>query len=469
VQQKGGGDPVVSGGLVYSTADGRLYAYEEFVPSVFDWYFAEGYTGPGFDEWLCLANPGGQGADATVNVTYVFNSAREPLTVDYEVQAGTRRTIYVNEEVGDDAEVSIRAVSDQPIVAERPMYFDYQGSAAHGWTGGHCVVGADAPLDTWYFAEGYTGPGFEEWLCLANFSDQAATVDVTYLYPDGDPLLKQYVVPGDRRMTLSVNEEAGAGREVSIRADSDRPVVAERPMYFDYQGSAAHGWTGGHCVMGAGEAGGQWYFAEGYTGPGFEEWLCLANPGTEDAEVTVTYLYQGEEASAKKYTVKAESRRTLNVNEEAGSDKELGMLVSSGKPVLAERPMYFDYGGMWDGGHCVVGAALSSNYWCLAEGYTDPNTHEYICISNPGKEDAVVSVKALFGDGAAAGEEYEIQAGQRFTISLQSDVPVERAYAISSDRGVVVERAMYFNYMGYENLGWNGGHCTMGATLKDIY
>ncbi|MEW6553473.1 MAG: PQQ-binding-like beta-propeller repeat protein [Actinomycetota bacterium] len=468
VQQEAGGDPVVSGGLAYSTADGRLYAYEEFMPSVFDWYFAEGYTGPGFDAWLCLANPGiGQDDDATVSVTYVFNSAADPLTVDYEVPAGTRRTIYINEQVGADAEVSIKAISDRPIVAERPMYFDYHGAAAHNWTGGHCVVGADMPLDTWYFAEGYTGSGFEEWLCLANFSDRAATVDVTYLYPDGDPLQKRYDVPGNRRMTLSVNEEAGAGKEVSIKAVSNQPIVAERPMYFDYRGRADLGCTGGHCVMGVGEAGGQWCFAEGYTGSGFEEWLCLANPGTEAAEVTVAYLYQGEEAYSEKYTVNASSRRTLYVNEEAGSGKELGLMVSSDRPILAERPLYFDYEGVWDGGHCVTGTALSSNYWCLAEGYTDPSTDEYICISNPGKEDATVSVKPLFGDGDA--EEYEVEAGQRFTISMRSDVPVERAYAISSDRGVVVERAMYFDYMGYENRGWNGGHCTMGATLKDMY
>jgi hypothetical protein len=210
-----------------------------------------------------------------------------------------------------------------------------------------------------------------------------------------------------------------------------------------------------------------WYFAEGYTGPGFEEWLCLANPGDKDAKVDITYLYQGEEARTKSYDLPARTRHTLNINDEAGKGKELGMVISSSQPVLAERPMYFSYQNKWDGGSCVAGAAIPSNYWCLAEGYTDPNFDEHICISNPGKEKALVRIRPLFGTGEEM--ELEVKAGQRVTVSLASENAVERAYSIASDRGVVVERAMYFNYMGLGGHQWDGGHCTMGATLKDIY
>jgi hypothetical protein len=145
------------------------------------------------------------------------------------------------------------------------------------------------------------------------------------------------------------------------------------------------------------------------------------------------------------------------------------MVVDSELPILAERPMYFSYGGAREGGHCVVGAGLPSNYWSLAEGYTDPDFDEYICISNPGKEMAEVTVIPLFAGSGSEGDTYEVEPGKRFTLALKSAGPVERAYAISSDRGVVVERTMYFHYMGLGGHGWNGGHCTMGATLKDIY
>lgn len=88
-----------------------------------------------FQEWLTLQNPGS--VDATVTITYFVQDggAEGPRTLS--VPAGTRKTVYVNENAGPDLQFSAQVVSDQPIVAERPMYFDYNGV----WTGGHDVVG----------------------------------------------------------------------------------------------------------------------------------------------------------------------------------------------------------------------------------------------------------------------------------------------------------------------------------------
>ena len=36
------------------------------------------------------------------------------------------------------------------------MYFNYNNGYCN-WTGGHDSVGAVAPSQNWYFAEGYTG------------------------------------------------------------------------------------------------------------------------------------------------------------------------------------------------------------------------------------------------------------------------------------------------------------------------
>jgi len=141
--------------------------------------------------------------------------------------------------------------------------------------------------------------------------------------------------------------------------------------------------------------------------------------------------------------------------------------VDSDLPILAERPMYFSYAGGWNGGSCVRGAQMAANFWCLAEGYTDPDFDEYVCISNPGKEDAQVTGVPLFGGGEPF--DLTVEAGRRRTVVLHSDQGVERAYAIYSDRGVVVERAMYFDYRGFAAHNWDGGHCTLVAALRDIY
>ena len=135
------------------------------------------------------------------------------------------------------------------------------------------------------------------------------------------------------------------------------PFLAERPMYFDYRGAGAGGWEGGHCVVGAVETAGEWLFAEGYTGGGFHEWLCVQNPGDTEAVLEVDYLTQEEGAlDPRGVKVPPRSRVTLFVNEHAGPGYQLScrLRVLSGPGVMAERPMYFSHGGR-DGGHDVVG------------------------------------------------------------------------------------------------------------------
>jgi hypothetical protein len=164
-------------------------------------------------------------------------------------------------------------------------------------------------------------------------------------------------------------EEVEAEKDVSVRLSSESDFLAERPVYFDYQGpdKDLH-WTGGHCVPGAPAAGDEWLFAEGYTGEGFHEWLCLQNPGTADAVVEITYLKQEEgldviylgqalsEPPVSTVTVPAGNRVTVFVNRDAGEGCQLSvrLRVTAGGGIVAERPMYFDFRGL-TGGHDVVG------------------------------------------------------------------------------------------------------------------
>jgi len=99
------------------------------------------------------------------------------------------------------------------------------------------------------FAEGHSGPG-----------------DLTYN------------LPANGRITLFLPDEVGRGVDVSVHLYSEASFLAERPVYFgySYEGLSARG---GHCVIGAHAPARQWFFAEGYTGQGFNEWLCIHNPG----------------------------------------------------------------------------------------------------------------------------------------------------------------------------------------------
>ncbi len=170
----------------------------------------------------------------------------------------------------------------------------------------------------------------------------------------GGPVEKTYTVGAGLRSTIFIPLEIGTGVDASVRLSSTVPFLAERPMYFAYDGA----WTGGHCVIGAAAAASEWFLAEGYTGEGFHQWLCLQNPGEVEALVEVTYLTQEEgPLPAREVKVPPRARVTVRVNEHAGNGYQLStrLLVTSGPGIVVERPMYFVYGGAWDGGHDVVG------------------------------------------------------------------------------------------------------------------
>ncbi len=261
------------------------------------WYFAEGYTGPGFDQWVCVLNPGVTDA----GLTFRFQTQEEGAVTrtGYVVPAGSRATFKVNDVLGDGYQDSLLLQSDQPVVAERPIYFDYLGTTgSRHWTGGHCVMGANCLKRDYFFAEGYTGSGFEEWLTLQNPNTSPVRVNATYQFSDGSaPFDTYYEVGAGTRRTVYVPEEVGTDREVSVYLLSDSTFMAERPMYFRYSGTAGHAWTGGHCVIGPSQPESYFYFAEGYTGEGFEEWLCIQNPSSVDAPGADNLLRPGSRAA----------------------------------------------------------------------------------------------------------------------------------------------------------------------------
>jgi hypothetical protein len=160
-------------------------------------------------------------------------------------------------------------------------------------------------------------------------------------------------------MGIGVHDNARG--DVSIRVTSDVPIVAERPMYFLYQGV----WSGGHNVIGSTQPNYEWFFAEGCTRPGFHTWLCLQNPGEEEAHVTIDYLCGDGANISRKMTVGARSRATVAVHGDAmgigvhdNARGDVSIRVTSDVPIVAERPMYFLYGGEIPGGHNTLGYPL---------------------------------------------------------------------------------------------------------------
>jgi Tol biopolymer transport system component len=420
--------------------------------------FAEGYTGPGFQEYLCLGNP--QALNVSAQVIFLFPDGtgfRQDLTVP----AGSRCTLDVNQIVGPDMEVSTVVFSDLEIVAERPMYFSY----GEGWTGGHDVIGTPWISEGWCFAEGYTGPGFDEWICVLNASSSTANLTFHFQTQEAGEIDVTGSVPPLSRSSFKVNDLLGPDYQCSLFLESDQYVVAERSCYFDYSGTGGYSWEGGHCVMGTPYIAQQYYFAEGTTRGNFEEWITLQNPGSSPLEVTALYqLGEGQGSPVtRKYSIPAENRFTIFVPDEVGKEKDVSVKLSSDSYFLAERPMYFDYGVGWKGGHCVIGAMGTSDDWFFAEGYTSSGFDEWLCLQNAGNENAKVEIRYLTQEsGALATREITIPANKRTTIRVNDDAGPDYQLSVSlrviSGPSIVAERPMYFNFNGV----WDGGHDVVG-------
>lgn len=337
------------------------------------------------------------------------------------------------------------------------------------WNGGHDVVGCTGAGKTWYFAEGTTRNGFNEWVCLLNPNPAATTATFTYMLGTGENVEKQYTLPPNSRTTVDVNAEVAASHDVSIKITADAPVVAERPMYFRYNGVI----TGGHDVVGATSPQLEWYFAEGTCRPGFDPYICIQNPTGSDARVEITYMPGSGGAKSQALTVGKNSRSTVVVKQQLGEgddaahDFSAEVASTNGVPIVAERPVYFSYRGAWTGGHDVVGALAPARAFYFAEGTCRPGFDPYFCIQNPGTATAKVKITYMLGTGEVKGQSVAIAPRSRSTVVVKQvlgeyDDPAHDFSAkveTTNGTGIIAERPMYFSYKG----GWTGGHDVVGA------
>ena len=415
-----------------------------------DAYFAEGTTQAGFDEYLTIQTTVAQ----AVTVDYLFTDG-SMFSKLYNLPAASRSTLYVNREVGPGRDVALHVYGNAPLVAERPLYFNFNGI-----TGGHDVVGAAALGSRFLFAEGSTRPGFHEYLTLLNTADAQANVSVHYFANTGPLAPITHSLAPNSRTTIDVNSEAGANLDLAVEVDSDIPILVERPFYFSF-----NGWTGGHVVIGASGPSTTANLAEGFVRAGsFSEYLTILNPGPAGATVDLAFLLPGGSSfSGGQVFVAAGSRSTVAVNSILPDGTASSVHVSSTAPIVVERPLYFSFQGI-NGGHDAVAIpdsalAPTAN---LAEGFTGSAFREYLTILNPGPISTTATVTYYVADSADGSTQvikrpYSLLMHSRTTIDVNFEIGPNKAVSVRVDTNpdlpgtgpatpIEVERPLYFAY-----------------------
>ncbi|MHB8780431.1 MAG: S8 family peptidase [Candidatus Geothermincolia bacterium] len=402
------------------------------------WYLAEGYTGPGFDTFILIQNPNAE--LATFQGEFVAQDGRFDSHY-YVLAPQTRMTLRLND-ILPDAELAtcITSTNGIGVVVERSMYFNYKGK-----TGGHAALGTTAPSHQWYFPEGYTGGSFDEYILVLNPQMEEAEVTLSLLFPDGSKRDHAFYVEGFARHTIHV-DDLEPDAELSAIVSSDQPVIAERAMYFDSMGRA-----GGSASLGATGTSAQWFFAEGYTGGSFDEYILLLNPSNQKIYASLLFQPEGGSNLSKEYVLAPYSRTTVHVDEILPS-ASVAIQVSASHEIVAEQALYYTYGGAWGDGSTALGSTVASSQWCVPEGYTGANFETWILIQNTDPNQvADVTVYTMQRQDSYQLRDFSVQPSGRLSIRVNDlVVNADVATTVLSRNGVpiVVSSAMYFNYGG---------------------
>ena len=242
------------------------------------------------------------------------------------------------------------------------MYFS---TGTEIWIGGHESAGVTEPSHEWYLAEGATGSFFTTFVLLANPNTAPANVDITYFPATGSPVYKpSFVLAGNQRLTLNLalEDPSLADAAIATRVVADAPILVERAQYWP---NPFPRWYEAHNSFGVTSLGTRWGLAEGRVGgpESYQTYILLANPGTTDAEVTVTFLRESGAPLEHVVTVAAGRRFNVAVDGAPGGiglhDEKFGALITSTQPIAVERALYGDATGqVWQMGTNAVGTRL---------------------------------------------------------------------------------------------------------------
>lgn len=329
------------------------------------WYFSENKTGRDYDTYLLIMNP--RSAPTVVTAAFIKKSGRR-IKKKIRIPGLSRREIKVDNVRGLRS-VAVPAVvyAPKPIVVERATYVKHGGAI-----GGNGAMGVTKLSTSWHFAEGFTGSGFNARLSIFNPNAAATVARVTLHKSNGATVVRSYRVKARSRKSINLNKVL-SGCEFGISVVSAKKVAVERTVYFDSGGK-----KGVHSSTGSRKGAKKWYFAEGSTGSGFDELLTVLNTADSTASLTLNYYSKGSGVTTTRlHTVAPGSRKTIAVGDvgEAGTRRSVAAQISSDRPIVVERVMYFSYSGnrgqsTWTGGHVSAGVRKPSKLWLFAEGNT---------------------------------------------------------------------------------------------------
>lgn len=416
-------------------------------PESATWYLAEGTNAWGFSTYITIENTNNEGL--TAKLTYMDPNPEGGTGV-----VGTRNvtlpplsqtTVSSFPDIGEvDFSTKVECLEGKAIAVDRTMYWTGEGAAC---AEGHSSIGVNAPANTWYLPEGSTNWGFETWTLIQNPNPAEATVTLTYMTQDEGPKVVEKEVPGNSRATYSMQADIGE-HDSSIEVSSDVPVIAERSQYRNSRRE-------GSCSIGSTTPATDYFLAEGTTAWGFTTFVLIQNPGSVEAQVSITYMTPNGPVEQTPFTIDPGSRKTIRVNDFPGVENtDLSTQVHADKPIIAERAMYWGAGTpLGEAMHDSIGLDSPHASFYLPDGQTTDGWETWTLVQNPNPGSVRVEVTYLPENGGTPVTfTDEIAPGTRSTYNMAGGGDAYPGFqgrasivvrSLDGARPIMVERAMY--------------------------
>jgi len=409
------------------------------------WYLAEGSTAWGFSTFIYIENP--NPTALTANITYMPKGSTN-VVQNVALPANSQTTVNPEDKLGskDFSTMIVCSDASKTIAVDRTMVWTGPGAPS---SEGHSSVGVTSPAKTWYLPEGSSAWGFECWLLVQNPGATDASVDFTYMIEGIGPKKVTHSVKAHSRDTFNMETDIGQ-HDASVMITANQPVIPERAMYKNDRRE-------GHESIGTTAPANDFYLAEGTTAWGFTTYVLVQNPQATSTNVTVTYMTPSGPTVQPVFTMPANSRKTIRVNDVAGvSNTDLSTQVHGSQPIIAERAMY--WGSSTNAGeacHDSIGMASAHTTFYLPNGYSDPEdaqSETWTLVQNPNSTDVKIQISYLTPDGKNNVTFTDTVAkNSRQTYNMEDKITGRAAIKVTSltaGKKIMVERSMYWGFRG---------------------
>jgi hypothetical protein len=283
------------------------------------------------------------------------------------------------------------------------------------------------------FAAGTT-VGASQRLVLANPATVPVTVEVQAPDAAGARWRRTLQLPARSRSEVLLEAWLPETSALPMTVTATGVIAVERLLLVEGEREAALGRSAAR----------RWYIADAAVTDGRTLELTLLNPQRGSSDVRLTFITERGVLFEQRLTLAAAERRLIpleTIAAAASAGNELGLIVSSARPIVVERLRRGD-------GHpaALAGGAVTSQparSWYFAEGTTENGWRQHLVLLNPYGVSTTVELTLRGENGLIARQRFTLPPLRRRSVDLQQYAAGRgAAVEVQANQPIVAERLL---------------------------